>query len=114
MAQQRSFIAVYIMTNGRNGALYIGVSSEFGVRVLQHKLGEIDGFTKRYGCKRLVWYETHASIIRAIAREKQLKQWYRGWKLDLIEQMNPDWRDLAEDWYPETTWDFTGRETQSQ
>ncbi len=106
MAQERSFIAVYVMANGRNGALY----SELGMRVLQHKLGEIAGFTQRYGCKRLVWYETHASIIGAIKREKELKHWPRAWKLRLIEKLNPDWRDLAEDWFQETTWDYAGRE----
>ena len=92
-------IAVYIMASGRNGTLYTGVTSELGVRVQQHKLGVLDGFSKRYGCKTLVWFEAHGSMLEAIAREKQIKRWRRTWKLALIEADNPEWRDLSEDWF---------------
>jgi putative endonuclease len=89
--------AVYIMANRRNGALYTGVTSSLLRRVNQHRQGLIDGFTRRYGCKRLVWYELHADMAAAIAREKQLKGGSRAKKIPLIEAMNPGWRDL----YPE-------------
>jgi putative endonuclease len=85
---------VYIMTNARNGTLYIGVTSELPGRVWQHKEGVEDGFTRKYGCKMLVWYEQHGEIEMAIRREKQLKEWKRLWKLRIIEEMNPDWDDL--------------------
>ena len=85
---------VYIMASKRNGTIYIGVTSDLSQRVHDHKDGAIDGITKQYGCKTLVWYEEHDDIRDAIQREKSLKRWYRKWKLDLIEQMNPDWDDL--------------------
>jgi putative endonuclease len=85
---------VYIMTNARNGTLYIGVTSDLPGRVWQHKEGVEDGFTRKYGCKMLVWYEQHGEIEMAIRREKQLKEWKRLWKLRIIEEMNPDWDDL--------------------
>ncbi len=92
---------VYIMASKRNGTLYIGVTSDLARRVHEHKEGLIKGFTKRYGCKLLVWYEEHEDISDAIQREKSLKRWYRKWKLDLIEQMNPEWEDLygGSGWY---------------
>jgi putative endonuclease len=96
---RRTFIAVYIMASGRNGTLYIGVTSELVLRVQEHKSGQIEGFTKRYGCKYLVWYEPHEDMASAIQREKSLKRWLRQWKLDLIERENPDWRDLSEEWF---------------
>lgn len=95
-----STIAVYIMASGRNGTLYIGVTSELENRVASHKAGAVPGFTQRYGCKRLVWYEPHEDIAAAIQREKSLKRWLRAWKLKLIEDANPEWRDLADDWLP--------------
>jgi putative endonuclease len=92
------FIAVYIVASGRNGTLYIGVTSDLGLRIRQHRLGLIAGFTKRYGCTRLVWFEQHATMAEAIQREKNLKRYLRKWKLALIEAENPEWRDLAEAW----------------
>ena len=86
--------AVYILASRRNGTLYVGVTSDLVKRVWQHREGFVDGFTKEYGVKHLVWYETCEDAITAIAREKQLKKWNRGWKLKLIEQRNPDWQDL--------------------
>ena len=89
--------AVYIMTNKRNGTLYIGVTNDLVRRVWQHRQGAIPGFTKRYGLKRLVWFEQHASIEAAIRREKTMKSWPRAWKLAVIETGNPGWRDLWDD-----------------
>ncbi len=88
---------VYIVTNKRNGTLYTGVTSNLAQRIWQHKQGIADGFTKRYGTDRLVWYEIHNRMDEAIIREKQIKEWQRRWKLQLIEAMNPQWRDLYED-----------------
>jgi putative endonuclease len=85
---------VYILTNKRNGTLYIGVTSDLVRRVHEHKKGLIDGFTKRYGTKMLVYYEATESVTAAITREKQLKKWNRKWKLKLIEEFNPEWKDL--------------------
>ena len=89
--------AVYIIASRRNGALYTGVTSDLPVRVYRHREGLIDGFTKKCGIKLLVWYEVHDEMEPAIVREKRIKEWKRAWKLDLIEQGNPRWRDLAED-----------------
>lgn len=86
---------VYIMTNSRNGTLYIGVTSELARRISEHREGTIDGFTKRYGLKRLVYAEHHDDIRDAIQREKTLKHWSRAWKIALIESQNPDWDDLS-------------------
>jgi len=93
--ERRPFIAVYIMTNRPHGTLYIGVTANLAARVGQHRQGEIDGFTKRYGLHRLVWFEQHESIVVAIEREKSLKKYKRDWKINLIERDNPDWRDLG-------------------
>jgi putative endonuclease len=82
------------MANRRNGAIYTGVTSSLLHRVHQHREGLVDGFTRRYGCRRLVWYEMHADMLAAIVREKQLKGGSRGKKIALIEAMNPDWDDL--------------------
>jgi predicted GIY-YIG superfamily endonuclease len=89
--------AVYIMASARNGTLYAGVTSTLAARVHQHREGVLPGFTRRYGCKLLVWYELHETMPAAIAREKQIKGGSRADKLALIEAMNPDWRDLWED-----------------
>ncbi len=91
-------IAVYIMASGRNGTIYIGVTSDLPSRVEQHRTGKIPGFTQKYGCKTLVWYEQHGSIVEAIIREKALKTWRRRWKMALIEGRNPQWLDLAAEW----------------
>jgi predicted GIY-YIG superfamily endonuclease len=87
--------AVYIMASRRNGTLYTGVTSDLVQRVWQHKNGSI-GFTARYGCKQLVWYEIHEGMDPAIYREKQIKAGSRKKKLALIEAMNPEWSDLYE------------------
>lgn len=84
-------------TNRPRGTLYVGVTSALAGRVYQHREGLVEGFTKRYGLKCLVWYEVHESMLVAIAREKTLKRWKRAWKIELIEAMNPDWRDLYSD-----------------
>jgi predicted GIY-YIG superfamily endonuclease len=89
--------AVYIMANGRNGTLYVGVTSDLPRRVYDHREAFIPGFTKKYGRKMLVWYEAHDQMADAIAREKQIKGGSRAKKLALIDALNPDWRDLYED-----------------
>ena len=88
---------VYMLASGRYGTLYIGVTSDLIRRVWQHREGLADGFTKQYGIKNLVWYEVHTDITEAIRREKQLKKWDRNWKVELIQQGNPRWRDLYAD-----------------
>ncbi|MGN6227959.1 MAG: GIY-YIG nuclease family protein [Dyella sp.] len=85
--------AVYIMASAERGTLYIGVTGDLKRRVWEHRDGIVEGFTQRYGLKRLVWFEHHADFPAAIAREKQLKKWNRAWKLELIETTNPAWRD---------------------
>jgi len=89
--------AVYVMASRRNGTLYVGVTSNLPQRAWQHRLGAIGGFTRRYGCKMLVWYELHSTMPNAIAREKQIKGGSRHKKLALIEAMNPDWYDLFDE-----------------
>lgn len=89
--------AVYILANKRNGTLYIGVTSDLRKRIWEHQNDLVEGFTKRYGVHRLVYYELHEEIAKAIRREKQVKKWNRAWKLELIEKQNPDWRDLWEE-----------------
>jgi len=89
--------AVYIITNKRNGTLYTGVTSNLCKRIYEHKEGTVEGFSKKYGCKLLVFYELHETMESAISREKQIKGGSRKRKLALIEGMNPDWRDLYED-----------------
>jgi putative endonuclease len=90
---------VYIMASGKRCTLYIGVTSDIGARVAEHKRGaEPDSFTARYGCDCLVYYERFDLITEAIAREKQLKHWKRQWKIELIEAGNPDWNDLTIGW----------------
>jgi putative endonuclease len=86
--------AVYILASRRNGTLYIGVTSDVVKRVYEHKEDLIGGFTKRYGVHQLVYFEMHEDMLSAISREKQLKKWNRAWKIELIEQRNPEWRDL--------------------
>ena len=89
--------AVYLLASRRNGTLYVGVTSDMIGRIYQHREGLVPGFTRDYGVKMLVWFEQHATMEEAILREKRIKKWNRAWKLELIERMNPDWRDLAED-----------------
>jgi putative endonuclease len=86
--------AVYILASKRNGTLYVGVTSDLQQRAWTHKNDLVEGFTKKYGVHSLVYYELHQEMIAAIAREKQIKKWNRAWKLELIEEQNPDWSDL--------------------
>jgi putative endonuclease len=88
---------VYILASGRNGTLYVGVTSDLPGRMYEHQEGLLPGFTRRYGVKLLVWYENHSRIEDAIQREKTIKHWVRKWKLELIERSNPEWRDLYSD-----------------
>ncbi len=88
---------VYIMASQRNGTIYLGVTSNLPKRVYEHREGLIDGFTKKHGCKLLVWYESYDDIQEARATELRMKNWNRQWKLKRIERMNPDWRDLWDD-----------------
>ena len=88
--------AVYIMASRRNGTLYVGVTSDIAQRAFQHRTGAIEGFTRRYGCKLLVWFEPYERMDEAIAREKQIKSGSRKDKLALIERDNPLWTDLYE------------------
>lgn len=86
-----------MMANKRNGTIYTGVTSDLPKRVWQHREETFDGFTKRYGCKMLVWFELHETMENAILREKQIKAGSRKSKLALIEVQNPAWRDLFDD-----------------
>ena len=90
--------AIYILASQKRGTLYIGVTSDPITRWWQHRTGTTDGFTKRHGVKRLVHVEFFGDMEHAILREKQLKRWRRGWKINLIEAANPGWRDLATDY----------------
>jgi putative endonuclease len=85
---------VYIMTNRPNGTLYIGVTSDLIRRASQHRAGEMEGFTQKYGLKMLVHFERYEEIVTAITREKAMKEWKRAWKLQLIAAGNPTWDDL--------------------
>lgn len=87
---------VYMMANHKRGTIYIGVTSNLVQRAWQHREGALDGFTRRYGCKRLVWFELCGTMEHAILREKQLKAGSRSKKIALIENDNPEWRDLYE------------------
>ena len=88
---------VYILASARYGTLYTGVTSDLVRRVWQHRQEFVEGFTKQYGVKRLVWYEVHAEIYQAITREKQIKAWHRTWKINIIHAFNPQWRDLFDE-----------------
>lgn len=86
----------YIMASQRNGTLYTGSTDNIGLRAWQHSEGVGSGFTSKYGVGRLVWFETHETRDAAFRRERQIKKWNRQWKLRLIEEINPSWRDLTE------------------
>ena len=86
--------AVYILTSKRNGTLYTGVTSDLRKRIWEHQNNVMEGFTRKYGVHRLVYFEMHENMSAAIAREKQIKKWNRAWKLKIIEQQNPNWEDL--------------------
>ena len=85
---------VYILASKRNGTLYIGVTRDLAKRVYEHKQNLIEGFTKEHNIHELVYYEHHNEVEEAILREKQMKKWNRKWKIRLIEEKNPDWKDL--------------------
>ena len=85
---------VYMMANQKNGTIYTGVTSDLVSRVYAHREGLVPGFTIRYGCKRLVWFEAHDDLQEARQRELQIKEWKRAWKIKLIEENNLDWEDL--------------------
>ena len=87
--------AVYLLASQRYGTLYLGVTNNLAARTWLHKNDMAEGFTKRYGVHLLVWYEMHETMLAAITREKQIKKWNRDWKVNLIQAMNPDWRDLS-------------------
>ena len=88
---------VYILASQPRGTLYIGVTSSLPARIWQHRNDQADGFTRRYGVHTLVWYEVHEQMESAILREKALKAWKRLWKIQLVEDANPAWRDLYPD-----------------
>lgn len=94
MANEDRIIAVYITANRKNGTLYTGVTSNLVQRIWQHREGLFEGFSKKWGCTRLVWFETHDEISEAIRREKLIKVYRRQNKINLIEKQNSDWKDL--------------------
>ena len=85
---------VYILASRKNGTLYVGVTSDLARRIEEHRAGEGSEFTAKYGATRLVWFEEHDSIVYAIQREKTIKKWPRQWKINAIEEANPDWNDI--------------------
>jgi len=91
---------VYFMTNRPWGTLYTGITNDITRRAFEHKNGRVEGFTKKYGLKLLVYFEEFATAGDAIHREKRIKKWPRAWKVNLIRTDNPDWKDLAADWHP--------------
>ncbi|HEY0438916.1 MAG TPA: GIY-YIG nuclease family protein [Xanthobacteraceae bacterium] len=86
---------VYILTNTIRGVLYVGMTNDLVRRLGQHRSGAVLSFTRDYGLHRLVYFEEYASVLEAKARERTLKRWRRAWKFQLIESVNPDWRDLS-------------------
>ncbi len=94
MQQDKTYF-VYILASRPYGTLYIGVTNDLARRIIEHREGRADGFTKNYSVTRLVWFETYGEVLLAIQREKSLKRWRRDWKINLIERTNPQWHDLA-------------------
>ena len=88
---------VYILASKKEGVLYIGVTSDLIKRIYEHKQSAVDGFSKQYWVKRLVYFEIHSEVEQAITREKQIKKWRRAWKIELIKKQNPYWNDLYEE-----------------
>jgi putative endonuclease len=86
---------VYILASEPYGTLYTGVTSDLAARIEAHRNGSVDGFTKQYRVHTLVYFEVHSEMYEAIQREKRLKKWNRAWKIRLIEEMNPEWKDLG-------------------
>jgi putative endonuclease len=99
--------SVYLLASGNNGTLYTGVTSDLIGRVWQHRTHAAEGFSSRYHVTRLVWYEQHSTMESAILREKRIKKWNRSWKVRLITETNPSWRDL----WPDITGQEPGRDT---
>jgi putative endonuclease len=97
MPGNRKQPCVYILASGRNGTLYVGVTSNPVKRIWEHKNDLVPGFSEKYAAHALVWFEMPASMIAAITREKTIKKWKRKWKLQMIEESNPYWRDLYDD-----------------
>lgn len=93
----RQFAYTYMLASKPYGTLYIGVTSDLVRRVWEHREGLVDGYSKKYQAKYLVWFEVHNDMIAAITREKQLKKWNRDWKVNLVQRLNPEWRDLWDD-----------------
>ncbi len=91
------------MSNKNKNVFYVGVTNNLERRVFEHKTGIIEGFTKKYNCKELVYYEEFQNITDAISREKQLKNWHREWKINLIKTLNPDFIDLSKEWFDSET-----------
>lgn len=95
MYEERQY-SVYILSNKRNGTLYTGMTNDLARRVFEHRSKAVPGFTRKYDLTRLVWYEVHGTLESAYQREKRIKEWKRAWKIELIEALNPDWRDLTD------------------
>ena len=89
---------VYILANKKNGTLYIGMTNDLERRIKEHKLKEVDGFTKKYDVDKLVYFETFNISSEAFVRERRMKKWLRKWKIELIEKENSSWEDLSRDW----------------
>ena len=89
---------VYMLSNKYNNVLYIGMTNDLVRRVSEHKQKAVKGFTAKYNCNKLVWFEEHSDSDEALTREKQLKNWQRDWKNQLVEKENLEWKDLSEDW----------------
>jgi putative endonuclease len=96
MSNDRDY-SIYILASKRNGTLYVGFTGDLVSRVYAHRNDFVEGFTKRYGVHMLVYYETGGDYDAALQREKQIKEWKRRWKIELIERFNPEWRDIYED-----------------
>ena len=94
MVTREGMIAVYMTASQKNGTIYTGVTGDLARRAYEHRTGAVKGFTSKYSVKRLVWYRVHGSIVEAIADEKRLKKYRRAWKVNLINEMNPEWYDL--------------------
>ncbi|MFC1474744.1 GIY-YIG nuclease family protein [bacterium] len=90
---------VYILASRKRGTLYIGMTNNLRRRIYEHEEEQVEGFTKKYGVKRLVYFEHTNDVYAALTREKQLKKWKRQWKIELIENENPEWEDLSEKYY---------------
>jgi putative endonuclease len=97
------FYYTYMVTNRWKTVLYTGITSDLNVRVWQHKNKAVPGFTQKYNCDRLVWFAEFTEVNDAIAAEKRIKGWTRAKKNALVDEMNPEWKDLAADWYTETS-----------